>query len=59
MGDNVETCQVCAIDVLPALAADSLHCLTPEGLLRAIDRMTATYWRAAALRLARERGARA
>lgn len=55
---TVEPCPACATDVLPALAADSVQ-LSGDGLLRSIDRMTAAYWRAAAMRLAREREGRA
>jgi hypothetical protein len=59
-GPVVAYCGSCAVEVLPALAADSIDlppCRADAAANRSLNRMVSKFWRAIALRALRDGGA--
>jgi hypothetical protein len=50
----IEVCSPCAVDVLPQLTADAIHCTTDVATESTAQRMLTRFWRALSLRLIRE-----
>lgn len=53
-GPEIRICHWCALQVGPALVADSIPSLSSKVVLAAFDKMASEFWRALSLRLMRD-----
>lgn len=56
-GTTVTCCRRCAVDILPALIADSIYLNRAEGAKRDLVEVERTFWKAIACRAQKVKGA--